>query len=140
MEQNIKDRDFSSEIEYKTSRSSGKGGQSVNKVSTKVELRFDVDESDLLSDEEKELINKNLQNRISKTGILIMTSDSERTQLANKKIVNERFYELLAEACQIPETRIPTKPSRSSKERRISDKKYTSVKKRKRRVDRDDID
>ncbi len=90
------------ELVFKTSRSSGSGGQNVNKVSTKVELRFDLKNTMLLSDNEKERIVVKLKNRISLEGILILSSDSERTQLRNKKKVIELFFELLEKALQKP--------------------------------------
>jgi len=87
-----------SELIFKTSRSSGSGGQNVNKVETKVELRFNVNESDLLTEDEKDRINIKLKNRISNDGFLILSSESERTQLANKKKSIELFFELIEKA------------------------------------------
>jgi len=123
------------EIKYKTSRSSGSGGQSVNKVSSKVELRFDIDASLVLTDKQKNLVKRKLKNRISTEGILIISSDSERTQLGNKKKVNELFLELLEKAFKKPKKRIKTKPTKASKERRLKQKKIQSEKKKLRNLD-----
>lgn len=123
------------EIYFKTSRSSGSGGQNVNKVSTKVELRFDIENSQLLSDYEKNRINTKLKNRISNDGILILTSDTERTQLGNKRKVIELFFELLEKALKKPKKRIKTKPTKASKEKRLKNKKIQSEKKRLRNLD-----
>ena len=123
------------ELVFKTSRSSGSGGQNVNKVSTKVELRFDLYNSMLLSDNEKERIAVKLKNRISLEGILILSSDSERTQLRNKKNVTELFFELLEKALHKPKKRLKTKPTKASKEKRLKEKKIISQKKRLRNPD-----
>jgi len=123
------------ELIFKTSRSSGSGGQNVNKVSTKVELRFDLYSSVLLSENQKERIGFKLKNRISSEGILIISSDSERTQLRNKKNVIELFFELLEKALQKPKKRVKTKPTRASKEKRLKDKKIKSDKKKLRNPD-----
>ncbi len=123
------------ELKFKTSRSSGSGGQNVNKVSTKVELRFDVENSSLFSDIEKNRIKTKLKNRITNEGILILTSDSERTQLGNKKKVLELFFEILEKALRKPKKRIKTKPTRTSKEKRLKEKKIQSEKKRLRNLD-----
>lgn len=120
---------------YKATRSSGSGGQNVNKVSTKVELRFDVDASLALTDKQKDLIKRKLKNRISTEGILILSSDSERSQLGNKKKVNELFLELLEKALKKPKKRIKTKPTRTSKEKRLKQKKIQSEKKKLRNLD-----
>ena len=124
--QAIRDRNFMPEIEFRTSRSSGKGGQHVNKVDTKVELRFDVMASELLSEEEKARITGKLGNRITSEGILQVVSESERTQLLNKKEAVERFYNLLEEGIKVPRKRKPTKKPKKAKEKRLKDKKIRS--------------
>ena len=123
------------ELSFKTSRSSGSGGQNVNKVSTKVELRFDVDNSLLLSENEKDRICTKLKNRISSQGILIISSDSERTQLGNKKKAIEIFFDLLEKSLRKPKKRIKTKPTKASKEKRLKEKKLQSDKKKYRKMD-----
>ena len=118
-----------SELNFKAVRSSGSGGQNVNKVSTKVELRFDIEHSEFLTNDEKERIGKKLKNRISNEGILIITSDAERTQLRNKNKVIELFFDLLEKALKKPKKRKKTKPTRASKEKRLKEKKEQSEKK-----------
>ena len=118
-----------SELTFKAVRSSGSGGQNVNKVSTKVALRFDIEHSEFLSDDEKERIYKKLKNRISNEGILIISSDAERTQLRNKNKAIELFFELLENALKKPKKRKKTKPTRASKEKRLKEKKEQSEKK-----------
>lgn len=122
------------ELNFKTSRSSGSGGQNVNKVSTKVELRFDLKHSSVLTDTDKDTIRLKLKNRISSDDILILTSDSERTQLRNKKKVVELFLELLEKALHKPKKRIKTKPSKTSKEKRLKEKKIKSEIKQSRKL------
>lgn len=118
-----------SELKFRTSRSSGPGGQSVNKVSTKVELLFDVWNSNVLTIEQKEIISIKLKNRINTEGILQISSDETRSQLKNKEIVIERFNGLLEEALKPVKKRKPTKPGKSSKEKRLKTKKIKSDKK-----------
>src|SRR6185436_6646572 len=89
-----------SEFRFKAVRSSGKGGQHVNKVSTSVELYFNIHESRLLDDKQKEEIFSKLKNRINSEGVLSLVSQSERSQLANKKKVIKRFDELIAKAVE----------------------------------------
>lgn len=123
------------ELAFKASRSSGSGGQNVNKVSTKVELRFDVDKSVELNKDEKDRIKLKLKNRISNEEILIITSESERTQLGNKKKVIELFFELMEKAIKKPKKRLKTKPSKISIEKRLNEKKIQSEKKKNRSLE-----
>jgi len=125
-EQNLIPED---EIEYQFSRSSGKGGQNVNKVETKVEIRFNIDRSKIFSDEEKEKIKKALANRINKEGDLIVVSEEKRNQLENRRIALERLDEMIKKALKSEEERISTKPSKAVRERRLKEKKIISKKK-----------
>jgi len=125
----IKDRDFSPEFTFTFSRSSGPGGQHVNKVSTKVELRFNVLESNLLTTEEKEIILIKMTKKINAEGEIILVSQSERSQLMNKEKVIEKFYLLLVKALTPVKKRKPTKPSRAAKEKRLEEKRMQSEKK-----------
>lgn len=132
MQINLRERDFSKEIEIKASRSSGKGGQNVNKVSTKIELVFDVNASELLNEEEKHLILQKLANRISKEGKLVLQSQESRSQFTNKEIAIEKLYNLLAIALKKEKPRKKTKPSIAKKQERLQGKKVISEKKKQR--------
>ncbi len=132
MSNNFTDRDFSPEFIFAASRSSGPGGQHVNKVSTKVELRFHVMNSALLSPEEKELIMEKLAGRINAAGELVLTSQSERTQLKNKEKVIEKFHSLLVRALTPRKKRKPTTPSAEAKEKRLEEKRLQAERKRRR--------
>ncbi len=117
------------EVKYRTSRSSGAGGQHVNKVSTKVELIFDVNRSAVLSEEQKTIIYDKLKNRISNEGLLILQCDETRSQLKNKEIVFNRFVKLVEDALKPKKERKPTKPTKSSVKKRLYNKKKKSDKK-----------
>ena len=127
-------RDFSGEFHFSASRSSGPGGQNVNKVSTKMELRFHVASSALLSDDEKILVAEKLASRINGDGELVLVSQSERSQLQNKDKVIGKFYTLLSRALTLRKTRKPTRPSRASREERLEVKRQQSEKKERRRM------
>jgi ribosome-associated protein len=129
----IRGRDFLSEITFYASRSSGPGGQSVNKVSSKVELRFHIAGSSLLTDAEKEILLARLKNKVNAEGELVLVCQTERTQLLNKGKVIEKFYKLLAKALEPSKKRIKTSPTRSSREARIKEKKILSEKKSRRK-------
>ena len=127
---NIRDTDFSSEWKFTMSRSSGKGGQNVNKLSTKVELHFDYLNSSLLNEEQKALVANKLAGFINKEGILKIVSQEDRSQLLNKQNTIEKFYILLEKAFKKKKKRIPTKRSKQSKLKRLKTKKIHSEKKR----------
>jgi ribosome-associated protein len=131
----IRERINSSELKFSTSRSSGPGGQNVNKVNTKVELRFNIASSTFLTDTEKEAIHDALRNRISNEGDLLIVSQSERTQLQNKKKAEDSFYSLIAKALTPKKERRATRPTKASKEKRIEEKKKHSQIKTLRKID-----
>jgi len=115
-----------SEIQYKAVRSSGAGGQNVNKVSSKVILSFDVTNSNGISDEEQTLLLDKLASKISQEGILQLSSDEDRSQLKNKEIVTKRFLELLSKSLKKPKPRKETKVPKAVKEKRFQEKKKSS--------------
>lgn len=125
--------DFTPEFIFSASRSSGKGGQNVNKVSTKVELQFNYLNSALLNDEQKAIITAKLSAHINNKGILRIVSQKERSQLLNKENAIHKFYQILEKAFYKKKKRIPSKPSRAIKEKRLLSKKIHSEKKSRRR-------
>jgi ribosome-associated protein len=124
---NIPQRDFSNEFVFTASRSSGPGGQNVNKVSSKIELRFNLWSSALLDEQEKAIIAQKLTNKINKEGELVLVAQTDRSQLKNKEKVIEKFYHLLEKALTPPKKRYRTKPTRASVERRLESKRVQSA-------------
>ncbi|OUD36565.1 alternative ribosome rescue aminoacyl-tRNA hydrolase ArfB [Flavobacterium sp. FPG59] len=125
-----------SELQYKAVRSSGAGGQNVNKVSSKVVLSFDLKNTQGLDEHEKELALVQLHSRLTTEGILNLNCDEDRSQLRNKELVTKRFFELIKNALVVPKERKPTKVPKAVIRKRIKDKKSLSeVKKNRRKPD-----
>jgi ribosome-associated protein len=121
------------ELQFKAVRSSGAGGQNVNKVSSKVMLSFDVKNSRALTDEEKALLTSKLASKLTSEQVLILSCDEDRSQLKNKTIVTKRFLELLKTALIVPKRRKPTQIPRAVIEKRIKAKRNLSEIKQNRR-------
>ena len=134
---NFSKTELQKEITYKTSRSGGKGGQNVNKVSSKVELLFDVSNSLLFTEEEKQLLNTKLQTRFNKDGLVQVICDEERSQYLNKEKAVERLIILLSKALIKPKVRKPTKVSKQAKAARLNNKRIHAEKKDSRKKDFD---
>ncbi|MBO3099087.1 alternative ribosome rescue aminoacyl-tRNA hydrolase ArfB [Gelidibacter pelagius] len=122
-----------SELQFKAVRSSGAGGQNVNKVASKVELIFDLEASNGLTDDEKALLKQNLRTRLTKENVLLLQCEESRSQHKNKTLVVQRFFDLIKEGLIIPKKRIPTKTPRSVVRKRLKAKRKTSDKKAGRR-------
>lgn len=117
------------ELQFKTSRSQGPGGQHVNKVESRVDLIFDVMQSEILSDEQKQRLLFKLKNRISNDGLFRLQCDETRSQIKNKEIVIGRFITLIENALKPEKKRKKTTPSRAAREKRLSEKRKQSEKK-----------
>lgn len=111
------------ELTYKTTRSSGAGGQHVNKVSSRVILSFDLNTSNGLSIREKSLLRKSISCRLTKENILLLSCDESKSQHQNKDKVIKRFLDILSKGLIVPKRRIATKPTKASKRRKVDAKK-----------------
>ncbi len=125
----VKDK-LLAEVIFSASRSSGPGGQNVNKVNTKIELRFPVTESTVFDGEQKQLILDKLKNRINSRDELLITANSERTQWRNKLKATHIFFELLEKALTKPIKRKRTRPTGASRIKRLENKKIMGMQKR----------
>ncbi|MGM1427941.1 alternative ribosome rescue aminoacyl-tRNA hydrolase ArfB [Sphingobacterium lactis] len=126
---NVNREQLLQELTFKASRSGGKGGQHVNKVSSKVLLSWDVQQSAALTEEQKQRIAERLANRISKEGLLQLDSSIDRSQIRNKELAIERFFLLIEDALKVDKKRIPTKTPKSVILNRLDRKKKQSDKK-----------
>lgn len=122
-----------SELQFKAVRSSGAGGQNVNKVASKVELTFSLEDSLGLSDEEKHLLKQTIASRLTKDNFLLLQCDESRSQHKNKTLVIERFFKVIEEGLVVPKQRKPTKVPKQVKIKRLKTKRIASEKKAKRK-------
>ena len=117
------------ELQFKAIRSGGPGGQHANKVSSKVELAFDLKTSSALNEKEQNRIQLKLDNKLTKDGVIVLQCDETRSQHKNKELIVKRFVKLLEHALIVPKKRRPSRPTRSSIEKRLRGKKLASLKK-----------
>jgi ribosome-associated protein len=122
----LKTLQLEKELNFKASRSGGSGGQNVNKVSTKIEITFDIAHSQILTDEQKLILFEKLSSQLTNEGLLQIVSQTERTQLGNKRVAIDKFYKILHKCFIVPKKRKPTKPSKAAKEKRLLTKKKNS--------------
>jgi ribosome-associated protein len=118
------------EVEFSATRASGPGGQSVNKTSSRVELRWNLRESEALTETQRARLEERLASRLTSDGVLILAGSEHKSQHRNREAVVARFKALVGEALEPPKTRTRTKPTRGSKERRLRSKKHRGEVKR----------
>lgn len=117
------------EVTFKAIRSSGSGGQHVNKVSSKIELSFDIVNSEAFTDTAKQRMVNKLKNRLTKQGVLILQCDESRSQHKNKELIIKRFFSIIEAALKTPKKRIRTKVPKAVIKKRLKDKRNLSEKK-----------
>ncbi len=127
--------DLQANVSFKTSRSGGKGGQNVNKVSSKAELNYDLERSPLFNEVQKERIREKLAGRLTSEGLIQVISEEERSQYMNKERCLIKLFLLLKNATHIARPRKATRPSKTSREKRLQNKQQQAIKKLNRRKD-----
>ncbi|MFH4963535.1 alternative ribosome rescue aminoacyl-tRNA hydrolase ArfB [Gaetbulibacter sp. M235] len=125
----IEEEALISELNFKAIRSSGSGGQHVNKVASKIELVFNVSDSLALNEEQKERLIKKLSSRLTKDNILILQCEESRSQHKNKELVIKRFLEIIKQGLIVPKKRVPTKIPKAVIKKRLKEKRNLSEKK-----------
>lgn len=122
-------KDIINELSFKAIRSSGAGGQHINKTSSKIELTFDLENSNALSKKEKERLKEKLSSKLTNENVLILFCEETRSQHRNKEIAIKRFLEIIKKGLTKPKIRKETKPSKASIQKRLEKKQNNSIKK-----------